>query len=68
MKMAISEARQRYEKRIKGAYRLCNERARLELALCDVLFQVGLPEDQVGRVIADVKRADFKSLYKAIKK
>ena len=58
---------QERRKLVRDLNRFCNDRARLEHALRVVLGRHGLGKVQVNNIVADVRKADFKSLGKAIK-
>tara|TARA_R110000851_G_C13102760_1_gene569341 strand:- start:81966 stop:82154 length:189 start_codon:yes stop_codon:yes gene_type:complete len=56
------------EKLEKDAYRFCNERARLELALRRTFESLGVGEVQIDTIIAEAKVANFGPLDKTIKR
>jgi hypothetical protein len=62
----VTKAEER-EKLIKDLNRFCNDRARLEWALVQVLKKLGCGDHQVRVIVADVRKADFDSLKKTMK-
>lgn len=47
--------------------KVANDRTRLQIAFEQTLNKVGLPKKQIIKIIADVRRAEFTSLQKALR-
>jgi len=47
--------------------KVANDRTRLQMALEQTLSKLGLPENQIKKIVNDVRAADFNSFHKALK-